>query len=343
MHNYAAAGQYIVTLVASINGIAQPPVQKTISIIDVTAVELNMINCFGDKNGAAAASVIPSGNYAYQWNTVPAQNTQTALGLGAGTYTVQVSGTNVCPISASVTLTQPSKLQHQTSFTNAVCTSPSGTATVLETGGAAPYSYNWSPSGGTSASEQNLSAGNYIVSITDDNGCVDTVHFIIQSINPLHISLGNDTLVCPGEKLLLYPGRFSSYVWQDNSADTAFNVVKTGKYNVRVMDANGCTAQAQINVTVDCSDIYFPNAITPNDDGLNDSFGAIGNVPIVKNFKLQVFSRWGNVVFETTNPYQHWNGKENCRTINTNAFVWLATYTLRGKSRTQKGTVLLLH
>lgn len=52
--------------------------------------------------------------------------------------------------------------------------------------------------------------------------------------------------------------------------------------------------------------IYIPNAFTPNGDGINDSFGVKGEG--IRNFHLYIYNRWGEKIFETTNPKQHWDG-----------------------------------
>ena len=53
--------------------------------------------------------------------------------------------------------------------------------------------------------------------------------------------------------------------------------------------------------------LYIPNTFTPNGDGLNDTFGIAGEA--VKDFKMEVFNRWGQLVFESTNPNLRWDGK----------------------------------
>ena len=53
--------------------------------------------------------------------------------------------------------------------------------------------------------------------------------------------------------------------------------------------------------------IYIPSAFTPNGDGINDTFGAKGEG--IQNYHLYVYNRWGQVIFESTNPNQQWDGK----------------------------------
>ena len=62
------------------------------------------------------------------------------------------------------------------------------------------------------------------------------------------------------------------YLWQDGSINAVFNATTSGTYSVQVTDVNGCTQKKSVQVRVEnCDDckVYFPNAFTPNNDGLN--------------------------------------------------------------------------
>ena len=52
--------------------------------------------------------------------------------------------------------------------------------------------------------------------------------------------------------------------------------------------------------------IYIPNTFTPNGDGLNDTFGVAGEA--IKDFKMQIYNRWGQLIFETSNANDRWDG-----------------------------------
>ena len=127
------------------------------------------------SNGTASVAV--SGGtapYSYSWS--PSGGTAaTASGLVAGTYTVTITDNNTCQTTKSVTVNQPSALTATASKTDVSCYMGSnGTASVTVSGGTAPYSYSWSPSGGTAATASGLAAGTYTVTITDNNTCQTT-------------------------------------------------------------------------------------------------------------------------------------------------------------------------
>ena len=344
-HTFSSAASYIVTL--TINFSVGPPiiVKHTIEILDVVINRLISIDCNGNQTGAIAAFVTGgSGIYNYSWNTVPPQTTFDLQNIGAGSYTVTVGSATSCSTSATYVLTEPSVINPIITPLPATCGNNNGSITATVTGGTAPYIYNWS-NGGTTPAISNLAPGNYSLLLIDANGCSVVKNNIVVSdvVLPVAFSLGKDTSICKGESLLLYPGIYSSYSWQDNSTGPTYKVTGTGKYWVRVTNINGCTGIDTINVIVDCSGLYFPQAFTPNDDKWNNFFGPLGNLSIVKNYTFRVYDRYGQLVFYSTNPYTKWDGTVKGAKYNTGAFAWTATYTISGQQpKTQQGSVLLL-
>ena len=340
-HIFSAPGTYHVTLTA--NGIS---VTKTITVFNI-AVDTTSVSCNGGSNGTATAVASGSNNtYNYSWSTNPAQTTATANNLFAGNYTVTVTSTDdACPVSVPVTITQPQPLTADIAVTKPICGNNKGSATVTVQGGTSPYNYLWNTNA-TTASINNLSAGNYSLKITDNNSCTNNFNITIpDSTVSTNIFLGNDTTICNGEQLVLSAGNHSSYLWQDGSSNATYSVTTTGNYWVKATDANGCTATSNtIKVTVGCVSIYFPSAFTPNGDGLNDDFGPWGSLNLIKNYSFTIYGRWGGIVFHSTNPYEKWDGKMNGKDFNTGSFVWLATYSFNGGTiQTKKGIVTIIH
>ena len=88
--------------------------------------------------------------------------------------------------------------------------------------------------------------------------------------------------------------------------------------------------------------VYIPGAFTPNSDGRNDIFKALVFGKVV-SFKLQVFSREGQLVFQTTDPAKGWDGLYKGMSYSTTTFVWQCSYQLEGQRPDyQKGTVILV-
>lgn len=344
-HTFSSPGTYTVSFTVSGPENNSSTIAKTITVLGVTTNIILPVLCNGDKNAAAAVTVSGgSGNYLYQWNTNPIQTTDTAINLSAGTYTVQVDEPNACSTSADIIITQPDSLNATVQIKNAVCTTNNGEVSAIVGGGTMPYNYLWSPVPSTTATVSNLSPGNYSVTVTDAHACsIAKSNIAVASTNPLKIFLGKDTTLCPGNQFILRPGIYKNYLWQDNSIAPTYIVVREGAYWVRVSDSLGCTASDTISVKEDCGEIYFPSAFTPNGDGLNDYFGALGNLSAITGYHLSVFNRWGQLVFQSLDPYLKWDGKFSSSKSTAGTFVWMATFTYNTqKNIFRKGTVTII-
>ena len=343
-HNFSAAGTYIVTLTSTFA--AGPPASITtpVTILDVMINVTQPSSCGGAQ--AATLAAIPSGStgaYMYAWNTNPVQTTQTII-TGAGNYIVTINSGAACPASDTVEVIAPLPLTISPVVTAQQCTVNNGAITANVSGGEPAYNYLWS-NGATTSAISDLAAGSYSLHVTDANGCTaDSMNIIVvHTDRPAAAELGADAVICPGEKLLLSPGIFSSYLWQDNSMTATYTVTVTGDYSVTVTDAAGCTGFDKIHVTVDCSDIYFPAAFTPNGDSKNELFGPAGsNLSVVKNYRLDIYNRYGQLAFHSGDPYLKWNGKFENKISGNETFVWMASYSINGKQRFKKGTVTLI-
>lgn len=111
-----------------------------------------------------------------------------------------------------------------------------------------------------------------------------------------------------------------------------------------VKDNNGCSGNDTTRIVekICYTGVYIPTAFTPNNDGLNDLFRArvYGKTT---SFKLEVYNRYGEKVFETTDPGAGWNGIYKGTPQSTAVFVWQCFYQLTGeKSAYKKGTVALI-
>ncbi len=226
-----------------------------------TAGTQNNVSCNGGSNGSATVNVTGgTAPYTYSWS--PSGGTAaTASGLSAGNYTVTVTDAASATTTQSFTITQPSALSKTSSQTNVSCFGGSnGSATVNVTGGTAPYTYSWSPSGGTAATATGLSAGTYTVTITDANNCTTTQNFTLTQPSPLSSSGSQINIACngtsTGSAAVSVSGGTApySYSWQNNGTtlpQTTASVsgLSAGSYTVTITDANGCTTSRSFNLT----------------------------------------------------------------------------------------------
>src|SRR5690606_18051583 len=140
----------------------------------------NNVLCFGENTGSASATASGgTGFLAFLWSN--GSTDQTASNLTAGLYTLTVTDANGCTATTSVTITQPASglSSSITSSTDPSCEgNTSGSATVTAVGGTSPYTYLWSD-GQTTQTATGLTAGTYLVTVTDANGCTSVSSILL--------------------------------------------------------------------------------------------------------------------------------------------------------------------
>ncbi len=182
--------------------------------------------------------------------------------------------------------------------------------------------------------------------VTNTVGTCESKPAIANAIvNPVPAKpfLGGDTSICPNEKLILKAGTYNSYLWQDGSTNSTYTVAAQGNYKVIVSTGPGCSDSADINITIleDCNDIIFPSAFAPN--GLNKTFGALGNMVPVSKYLLRIFNRYGQEIFATSDPLKKWEGTYQGKPVNIGAYVYIATYVYKNRiNKVKKGTVTVV-
>ncbi|MBC6993809.1 SdrD B-like domain-containing protein [Neolewinella lacunae] len=204
------------------------------------------VRCAGGNTGAIDVTVAGgSGTYAYVWST--GATTQDLTGLAAGNYTLTVSDGNACDAVASFTVTEPTDIGVSVTAPTITCGgTPTGTITVLVTGGTPPYTYLWS-NGATTAMVSGLAAGSYSVTVTDANGCQDVTSGITLTELPAlecavtilqEATEGNNgsLRVDPSGGTIPY-----TYAWSNGATTQTISGLAAGVYTATVTDANGCT------------------------------------------------------------------------------------------------------
>jgi gliding motility-associated-like protein len=261
-----AAGTYSVT-VTDANGCTTPrtvTLAQPAAALSATATSTSTTG-FGLSNGSATA--IPSGGtapYTYSWS--PSGGTAaTATGLAAGTYTVTVTDANGCSTQQSVTVAQPAPLiasNNAAAQVNVLCFGAStGSASIAVSGGTSPYTYSWSPSGGSAATASSLAAGTYTVTVTDSNNLSDTAVVIISeptsAVTAATAVISDATCLSStdGSAYVLPSGGVAPYtiLWSNGSANDSIANLAPGTYSGTITDANGCnfTGAAVVISTTD--------------------------------------------------------------------------------------------
>jgi large repetitive protein len=227
---------------ASTNFTINQPTQLVITNLSKTDVR-----CNAESNGSV--SVTASGgtpNYDYTWTPGPS-NAQNYNNLSSGTYAVTIRDANLCSVSGTITVDQPTVLAATVAQTNVSCHGfNDGTATVTASGGNGGYLYTWTPTAQTNATATGLSAGQYTATINDALGCQIERLFTITHPNPLDLAIVSDGVICFGESngwAVAYVAggtQLYTYSWDSGSSDSIANNLAANTYTINVTDANNC-------------------------------------------------------------------------------------------------------
>lgn len=241
-----AAGTYTVTVTDANSctetvsvAINQPtPVGGTANITPVA--------CTGESTGAINLS--PSGGtpgYTYLWSNNA--TTQDISGLPAGSYTVTITDANSCTLIQTYQVGTVAQLQVTGSVTNASCNEgTNGRISLTVEGGSGTYAYAWSNNATTRVIE-NLSAGDYTVTVSDANECSIIETFTVTEPNEVTLAITSPDIVCGGTAtglIEVFPAGGTgpyTYLWSNGETGNRIENVNAGSYTVTVTDANGCT------------------------------------------------------------------------------------------------------
>lgn len=215
------------------------------------------ISCFDATDGSLAA--LPAGGttpYIFDWNNNQADSLNT--NLGGGDYELTVTDANGCNTTATITLDVPAALVLTLETMDASCfDSQDGQITAQVEGGTGDYSYEWDNNAGNVDAAQNLLAGSYCVTVTDENGCQVSACEDVAAPEQLVIDeiLATDVL-CNGGNTGTTSVTASggtgdyTYSWDDDLAQVSPMATSliAGTYSVTVTDENSCTASAEIEV-----------------------------------------------------------------------------------------------
>jgi gliding motility-associated-like protein len=335
--NEVGAGSYSVT-VTDVNGCtATSSVTLTEPDVLNVSAEGSQLPCSGSGNGTITSTVNGGApDYTYIWSN--AQTTQNLSGLSSGNYIVTVTDENGCTASASADVIDVNPLDLSgTLIVNATCIdSKDGFVSANVSGGTQPYSYLWS-TGETTNSIDSLDNGNYILTVTDANGCSVVSNYTIagpvcnlppvavRDIASLTCETSIDIYVLNNDsdpdddnffvsKVVINPVYGTTFINSDGTITYTPNndFVGVDSFVYEICDDNISTpfcdtAVVYITVLPCRPNVFIPNGFSPNGDSYNQYWEVI-DITLYPNNELQIFNRWGNLVYESAPYHNEWDG-----------------------------------
>ena len=284
------------------------------------------VSCYGGNDGGIMVGVtggVPP--YSYFWDN--SQSFNPHIYQESGLHLLDLIDNNGCELEGSIVLNQPDELVWSTVVFPDTCKRQVGEITVNVNGGVYPYVYLWSDSQISSTAE-NLFEGQYTVEIQDANGCqiFDTLlvsnlvgpkmdFAIMSDYERLYDQLKNPIVFIDMTELAWQNALYWEWDFGDGTSGNdsiAFHSYQAiGEYDVllKITTDYNCIDTLVKKVIIQEYELFIPNAFTPNssDDYINDEFRPYGIG--IKEFRMNIYSRWGELIYTTDNIDVGWNGK----------------------------------
>lgn len=182
--------------------------------------------------------------------------------------------------------------------------------------------------------------GTYRVRLTEKFDGKDFIDSLPVTVYPLpYIGLGDSILLYSGSTINLHAGGGNmEYNWSTGSADSIISVGRQGNYWVWVKDHHCCVNTDSVYVKV--FQYFIPNAFTPNGDGRNDIFRITGLYRNVR-FRMFVYNRWGQLVFQSENINDGWDGTYKNTACPPDTYTWVINIDFLGQDIVTKGSISL--
>ncbi|MFM2358643.1 MAG: hypothetical protein RLY16_636 [Bacteroidota bacterium] len=309
------------------------------------------------ENGTAQLNA--TGGATYSWTGpngfTATQNPLTISNLAlnqAGKYYVTVTSSDNCSSSDSTTLQINAAPIAVTNIRTAtICVGDS--IQLIASGG---NSYLWTPAAGLSADNianpKAAPAGgitNYQVTVTNTTGCTDTAQLNINALTKPTANAGPDKIIIKGQSIILdgsiAPAGYN-YAWSPNiglnnmlTLTPSVSPTADEYYYLTASSPNGCGINIDTVFVKVYDGIFIPSAFSPNGDQRNDTW----NIPALAAypfFRLTVYNRLGQIVFENNRSPKPWDGKFKNNPLPAGAYIY--QIDLGNKRAPLKGTVMII-
>ena len=328
------------------------------------------VSCENETDGYIDISI--SGGtapYSYNW-TGPngfISNSEDLVNISAGNYNLELFDENDCIAQESFFLSEPEELEALYGQDIAWICDNGGSAFSQVSGGVEPYNFSWiGPNGfqNNNSYISQLDPGIYTLNILDQNDCIlENNEILIEEIvGPVcQFSASSYEFMLSNDPVNFYDNSFTdpnynidliSWEWDfgdgviSNDQNPSHIYDYPGLYYVwlTVEDENGCTHKTMktINVLEEFFS-YSPNAFSPNGDGINDTFQPILTDIDFNTYELNIFNRWGDIIFKTDNYSKSWDGTFNGEPMIGGVYTYKINYkTRRGVDQKEVGQIILI-
>jgi gliding motility-associated-like protein len=188
----------------------------------------------------------------------------------------------------------------------------------------------------------------YTVHVSQNTYCGRTATVLVQ-VNPKpEVFAGRDTSYNLNDDIIISALGSGTLTWIygdglrcSGCPETQVFPERSGCYIVEALNGFGCKATDEVclELTEDFA-VYVPNSFTPNNDGLNDEFLIFGNG--ITDVSIQIFNRWGELLFSTTDHTQGWDGKYKGKLCEGGTYTCIVNYTgLNRKKYVKQGHIFL--
>jgi gliding motility-associated-like protein len=290
--------------------------------IDLTGLIVEDGHC-SQADGSIAGITVSGGTpaYTYLWNGNNTLNTLDLNTIQGGNYVLVVTDAAGCSDTETIIVNDvaaPQITDQALIVAQPTCTS-FGSISGLAVAGEAPFDFVWSGDTLFTLDINLLPPGSYTLTVTDNFACSSvygpivltppagpTAAFVYSPAAPNEGDLITFTNTSSGAGPLSSTWTIETETFTTTDAQYAFALEGTYLVVLQVIDVNGCIALTQQVVSI-FGELTIPNVITPNGDNVNETFEVQGLKP---NTGLVILNRWGNVVFETDNYQNDWNGSD---------------------------------
>jgi gliding motility-associated-like protein len=251
--------------------------------------------------------------YRFSWSSGGEE--PSAENLSPGVYTVTVIDANDCEVTGDTEVEPPPPLLDiDLVLEDALCSFEDGMGTVSISGGVGPYQIEWSGSTATATVVDSLAVGEHFVTVTDGNGCSlqDSGEVGPPPPGPTfdYSSTGESYSLQNGRAILEVFGGVPpfTFTWLNGQQQGSLALgLSAGVSEILVTDGNGCQYLTEVAVP-EIPPVRIYNTFTPNGDGVND-FWEIDRIQLYPNSTVEIYNRWGNLVFSSQGYSTPWDGQ----------------------------------